>query len=75
MWTQVAMLVASLVISYLTRPKPAVPKPAALDEFELPQPEEGTPQCVIFGDCWTKDWQVLSYGNLRTRAIKTKSGK
>lgn len=75
MWPQIAMLVVSYAISYLTRPKPAVPKPAALSDFELPVPDEGTPQCVIFGDCWTSDWQVLSYGNLRSRAVKTKSGK
>lgn len=75
MWVQVALFVASIVISYLTRPKPVKPKPAALSEFDLPIADEGTPQCVIFGDCWTGDWQVLSYGDFRTKAIKTKSGK
>ncbi|GHU15435.1 hypothetical protein FACS189441_7090 [Betaproteobacteria bacterium] len=64
-----------LAISYATAPKPVKPKPATLEEFELPTPEEGTAQCVVFGDCWTKDWQVLTYGNLRTAAVKTKSGK
>lgn len=75
MWPQIIMLVVSFAISYITRPKPAVPKPASLEEFDLPTAEEGTPQCVIFGDCWTGDWQVLSYGNLRTTPIRTKSGK
>lgn len=75
MWPQIIMLVVAYAISYITRPKPVTPKPAALSEFDLPSAEEGTPQCVIFGDCWTRDWQVLSYGNLRTKKIKTSSGK
>jgi len=68
-------LVVMLAVSYFTRPKPAKPRPAALEEFDLPTPDEGTAQCVIFGDCWTADWQVLSYGNLRTSPIRTSSGK
>ncbi|MCY1383634.1 hypothetical protein D9M69_717790 [compost metagenome] len=64
-----------MAISYMTRPKPESPKPAALADLDLPVAEEGTPQCVFFGDCWSSDWQVLSYGNFRTSKIKTKSGK
>jgi hypothetical protein len=26
----------------------------------MPMPDEGTPQCVFFGDCWTADWFVLA---------------
>lgn len=36
----------------------------------MPMPDEGTPQCVFFGDCWTADWFVLGYGNYRYQAIK-----
>lgn len=75
MWVQIAVFVVSMVVSYMMRPKPETPRPAALDEFSLPVPDEGTPQCVFFGDCWTADFQVLSYGNLRTSKIRTKSGK
>ncbi|AYH46092.1 hypothetical protein [Azoarcus sp. DN11] len=73
--TALAMMVVSYTVAYLTRPKPTKPKPASLSEFDLPVAEEGTPQCVIFGDVWTGDWQVLSYGNFRTRPIKTSNGK
>ena len=69
------IMVASMAISSLNQPKAQKPKPAALSDFELPVPDEGTPQCVFFGDCWTSDWQVLSYGDFRTSKIKTKSGK
>ena len=69
--------IAALVVSYLLTPKPKVetPKPATLDEFDFPQIEEGTPQCVIFGDVWIPDWCVLWFGNMRTSAIKSKGGK
>ncbi|MCY1266017.1 hypothetical protein D9M68_656270 [compost metagenome] len=69
------MMAVSMAISMLNQPKPQTPKPAALADFDLPVADEGTPQCVFFGDCWTPDWQVLSYGNYRTSKIRTKSGK
>ena len=75
MWVQIAILVVSMVLTRLMTPKPEKPAPQALDQESLPKTAEGTPQCVIFGDCWTADFQALSYGNLRTRPIKTKSGK
>ena len=40
------------------------------NEWDFPQADEGTPQCVFFGDCWSEDWQVLAYGNYRTSEIK-----
>ena len=69
--------IATLVVSYLLTPKQKVetPKPATLDEFDFPQIEEGTPQCVIFGDVWIPDWTVLWFGNMRTSAIRSKGGK
>ncbi|TBW02717.1 hypothetical protein E0E52_17000 [Azotobacter chroococcum] len=72
---QLVVMVASMAISSLMRPKAQKPKPASLSDFDMPVPEEGTPQCVFFGDCWTGDWQVLSFGRFRTSKIKSKSGK
>ena len=71
----IGMLIASYAIQAVLAPKPVKPKPAAFDEFDFPQVDEGTPQAVIFGDVWTSDWQILWFGNYRTSAIKTKSGK
>lgn len=70
-----ALLVASYAIQVLIAPKPIKPKPAAFDEFDFPQMEEGTPQAVIFGDVWAPDWCVLYYGNYRTSAVKSDGGK
>lgn len=63
------LLVASYVITTLTAPKPVQPKPAAFEDFDFPQVDEGTPQMVVFGDVWIEDWMVLWYGNYRSEAI------
>lgn len=74
-YVQIAILIISLIVSYATRPKPPKPKPPALEDFDFPQFEEGTPQIVVFGDVWLKDWMVLTVGNYRTTAIKADGKK
>jgi len=50
-------------------------KMVTLDDFDVPQIEDGTPQAVVFGDGWIEGWQVLWYGNYRTKKIKGKKKK
>lgn len=71
------IVVAAGTVSYVTSKNnsPQKQKPVALEDFEFPQIEEGTPQAVTFGDCWTEDWMVLGVGNYGTIKIDTKSGK
>lgn len=69
MWIQIALIVAAIVIGAALAPKPAVPKPAAFEDFDFPQSTEGTPQCVVFGDVWIQDWMVLGVGNYRNTPI------
>lgn len=71
-----ALLIISYTIQALTAKKPAGndAKPATFEDFKFPQYRDGTPQTVIFGEVWTSDWMVLYYGNLRTEAIRSKSG-
>ena len=71
----IGMLIASSLITVLLTPKPETPKPSALEDFDFPQIDEGTPQSVVFGDVWISDWHVLWYGNLRTSAVKASGGK
>ena len=71
----IALLVASYAVQTILAPKAVKPRPASLEEFDFPQFEEGTPEAVIFGDCWTQDWFVLWYGNYSTRAVKSDGGK
>ena len=75
MYVQIAILLISLYMAYKMRPKPVQPVPEAFEDIEFPQVDEGTPQAVIFGDCWTGDWVVLAVGDYRTTPIRTKSGK
>lgn len=70
MWPQIAILIIGLLLSAATRPKVKPPKPAAFEEFEFPQFEEGTPKIEVFGDVWLEDWMVIGKGNFRTKAIR-----
>lgn len=71
----IGLLIASYVIQALITPETEKPKPATIDEFDLPQTKEGTPQAVIFGDVWISDWIVLWYGNLRNSPVKSSGAK
>jgi hypothetical protein len=71
----IGMLIASYFITALLMPKPESPKPSTLEDFDFPQIDEGSPQCVVFGDVWVPDWHILWYGNLRSSAIKSSGGK
>lgn len=75
MWWAIARFVVVLVASYflnqaLAKKHNNKVNAATFDDFDYPQPTEGTPQCVFFGDCWTADWFVLAYGNYRYEAIR-----
>lgn len=72
MWVQIALFVASLVISYMLQPKPQKSKPAAFEDFDFPTVDDGTPQIVVFGDVWLTDWTVIGVGNFRSEAIIAK---
>lgn len=74
-WVQLILLVVSVIVSYALRPKPAVPKPAALEDFDIPVAEQGRPIPVVFGTILLTGPNVLWYGDLRTTPIKVKGGK
>jgi hypothetical protein len=65
----VLLVVSFILQSFLVkRPKN---KPAALEDWDFPQWEEGTPEPVFFGDCWTDGPTVVWWGNYRTKKIKS----
>ena len=74
-WVQVILLVVSLVLSYALRPKPVIPKPAALEDFDIPVAELGRAVPVLFGSMILKSPSVMWYGDLKNKAIKKKGGK
>lgn len=68
----IAVMAASYLINYALTPRSKSNSnlsEVSADDWEFPQADEGTPQCVFFGDCWSQDWQVLAYGNYSTVGI------
>lgn len=74
-FTAILVLVASAVLSIALAPKPQQPKPAALEDFEVPVAEEGRPIPVVFGTVTLTGANVLWYGDLRTTPIQSSGGK
>lgn len=74
-WAYIIIMLIAMVVAISMAPKAQAPRPAAFEDFEFPQFEEGTAQHVFFGDAWTEDWMVLGVGNYRTTSIHTKTGK
>lgn len=75
-WVQVALFVASLVISYALTPKPKnqEPRAAGLSEFDVPVATEAEPIPVLFGTRWISRPNVVWYGDLRVTPITKDSG-
>jgi hypothetical protein len=74
-WVQLILLVVSYVVSAALAPKPPAPKPAALEDFDIPVAEQGRPIPVVFGTMLITGANVLWYGDLRTTPIKSSGGK
>lgn len=73
LWALVFMVASYAIKAILVKPQNQ--NPAALSDFDFPQADEGTPQAVFFGDCWTEGWFVLWYGNYRSKKIQSKGKK
>lgn len=67
-WAIVFLVVTVALTAILMKPMSVAP--TSLEDFDFPQADEGTPQAVFFGDCWTEGWFVMWYGNYRTKKIK-----
>lgn len=72
---QLAVLVVTSLISAALAPKPPKPKPAALQDFDIPVAEQGRPIPVVFGTVLVTGANVIWYGDLSTTPIKSKGGK
>lgn len=74
-WYYVGVFVASVVVSYLLAPKPPNAKPQSLTDDSLPIAKDGQPIPVVFGRVKITGPNILWYGDLAYRAVKTKTGK
>lgn len=75
MWVFLIQLAVTALLSIALAPKAEEPKPAALSDINVPTAEEGKAIPVVFGTVWIESPNVVWYGNLRTKAIKSKGGK
>lgn len=72
---QIAIVIVAAVVAAAMAPKPPMPKPAALEDFDAPTAEEGRPIAKVFGEVWITSPNNLWYGDLSSEAIKKKGGK
>lgn len=74
-WEYIVVLLIVAIIGIAMAPKPPVPKPPSLADFDVPTAEEGRPIPWVFGEGWLTGYNVLWYGDLATQKIKKKGGK
>lgn len=74
MWFELAMFVGSLVVSYLMRPKVKYdnPKPGTFDVGSTAQAGGEIP--VLFGSREITGQNIIWWGDVKTKAVKSSSG-
>lgn len=72
---QVVIVIVAAIVAIAMAPKPPIPKPAALEDFDVPTAEEGRPVAKVFGEVWVTSPNNLWYGDLASEPIKKKGGK
>ena len=73
-----ALAIAAIVIAIVaisSIPKPETKPPATLEEIQAPIAKEGVEIPVLFGTKDIKGANVVWYGDLKTKAIKSAGGK
>jgi len=73
MWFQLGIALVIAAIGYALAPKPPTPKPASIQDIDIPTAEEGRPVPVVFGTVTVTGPNVIWYGDLSTKKIKKSS--
>ncbi len=71
LYWQIIIWIVSTVVSYYLAPKPEQPKPATIDDFQVPTATEDRSIPVLFGTSWTTGPNVVYYGDLKIKPIKS----
>jgi hypothetical protein len=71
----IVVMIVAAILAVALAPKPQVPKPASLSDFDVPTAEQGRPIPVVFGTITITGPNVIWYGGLRVEPIKSKGGK
>jgi hypothetical protein len=72
---QLGLMLISAIIMYLLQPKIEGPKPATMEDFNVPKTQEGAEIGRAYGTNWFKDAQVVWYGDFTSEGIKASGGK
>ena len=73
---QLFWFIATLVISYATRPRPVdAPVPGGFESLQVPTAEAGREIPVLFGTREIKTPNIVWYGNLRLVRVRKWGGK
>lgn len=77
MWIQLIIVLVMLIISYLITPKPKNNDPVAgkLKDSDFPIAQETDEIPVIFGQVILASPNVVWWGDVKTREIKSSGGK
>ena len=77
MWIQLVIAIVMLIVSYLITPKPKRSDPTvqALGDDDFPLADEGSEIPVPFGEVVLAAPNVVWWGDVRTREIRSSGGK
>jgi hypothetical protein len=75
MWFYIVVLVIVAIVAVACQPRTPEPKPPTLTDIEVPTAEEGRPIPVVFGTYLVQSPNVVWYGDLSYKKIKSKGGK
>lgn len=74
-WEYIVVLIVAALVSYALAPKPPSPKPASIEDFDIPTAEQGREIPVAFGTVTVTGANVIWYGGLGTEEIVASGGK
>ncbi len=75
MFVYLIVFIISLAVCLAMAPKSTQPSPSSLSDMNVPTAEPGRPIPVVFGTRLLKAPNIVWYGHLKYKAVKTKSGK
>jgi hypothetical protein len=73
-WVKLIIMVVASYVAAALAPKPPQPKPASLDDLDVPQADEGRAVGMVFGHVFIKAPTLAWFGNLTTEKIKKRTG-
>lgn len=74
-WIYLVVVVIAAVAAYAMAPKPPEPTHPMLKDINAPTAEEGRNIPVVFGTWVIKSPNIVYYGDLGYKAVKSKGGK